>query len=152
MAVQGGVHQWCFRWVFGSWSLLGAKMVPRAPKKPQEAPKTASKTDFGAILVVDFLMVFWLVWGFTSALVVCCGVGLLLCWFVGLLVCWLVALLVFWFVTCLLVGCLAPRSKARWPRGPWAVACTDRSMSEAGRVQDHQPNPPRPRSKSWSLR
>ena len=54
-----------------------------------------------------------MVWGFISALVACCGVGLLPCWFVGLLVCWLVALLVFWFVGCLFVGCLAPESKAR---------------------------------------
>ena len=37
----------------GSWSHLGAKMAPRGPKKAQEAPKTASKTDFGHILI-DF--------------------------------------------------------------------------------------------------
>ena len=36
---------------------LGAKMGPRRPKKPQEAPKTASKTDSGATLV-DFWMIF----------------------------------------------------------------------------------------------
>ena len=85
---------------FGSWGCLGAKMRPRRPKRPQEAPKTASKTDFGTILVdvwVDFLMVFWLVWRFISALVVCCGVGLLPCWFVGLLACCLVYRLVGWF-------------------------------------------------------
>ena len=41
----------------GSWVHLGAKMAPRRPKKPQEAPKTASKTDFGAILV-DFWLIF----------------------------------------------------------------------------------------------
>ena len=75
---------------FGSWGHLGAKTAPRRPKKPQEAPKTASKTDFGAILV-DFWLIFfgffWWVWGFISALVDCCGVGLLPCWFDGLLVC-----------------------------------------------------------------
>ena len=69
-------------------------MGARAPKKPQEAPKTASETDFGAILVdflVDFLVVFWLVWGFISALLACCGVGLLPCSFVGLLISWSVS-------------------------------------------------------------
>ena len=120
----GGVDECRFRWVFGSWGLLGAKMGPRAPKKAQEAPKTASKTDFGAILV-DFWLIFWLFFGwfggFFSALAACCGVGLLPCWFVGLLVCWLVALLVFWFVGCLFVGCLAPESKARWRQARRAI-------------------------------
>ena len=108
----------------GSWGHLGAKTAPRRPKKPQEAPKTASKTDFGAILVylwLIFFVVFWSVWGFISALVACCGVGLLPCWFLGLLVCWLVALLVFWFVGCLFVGCLAPESKARWRQARRAI-------------------------------
>ena len=83
--------------IFGSWGRLGARMGPGRPKKPEEAPKTASKTDFGAILIdfwLIFWSIFWLVWGFISALAVCCG-GLLLCWIVGLLLCWLVALLVF---------------------------------------------------------
>ena len=36
---------------------LGAKMGPRRPKKSQEAPKIASKIDFGNILV-DFWLIF----------------------------------------------------------------------------------------------
>ena len=100
----------------GSWGHLGAKMGPRRPKKPQEAPKTASKTDFGLILV-DFWLFFRLFFGcfggscrllLLVVVMVCCLVGLLVCWSVGL-----VALLVFWFVGCLFVGCLAPESKAR---------------------------------------
>ena len=47
---------------FGSWGHLGAKTAPRRPKKPQEAPKTASKIDLGAILV-DFWLIFWLFFG-----------------------------------------------------------------------------------------
>ena len=42
---------------FGSWGHLGAKMRPRRPKRPQEAPNTASKIDFGTILV-DFWLIF----------------------------------------------------------------------------------------------
>ena len=97
---------------------LGAKMGPRRPNKPPEAPKIASKTDLGAILVH-----FWLIfYGFLVGLGVhfgsCCllwfwFVALLVCWFVGLLVCWLVALLVFlvcWLSVCRLSG---PESKAR---------------------------------------
>ena len=63
--------------------------------------------------MVDFLVVFWLVWGFISALVACCGVGLLPCWFVGLLVSWSVGSLLCWF-SGLLVVCLS----AVWPQSP----------------------------------
>ena len=58
-------------------------------------------------------MVFWLVWGFISALVACCGVGLLPCWFVGLLVSWSVGSLPCW-LSGLLVVCLS----AAWPQSP----------------------------------
>ena len=50
---QQGKDIFDFPSIFGSWGLLGAKMGPRGPKEPQEAPKTASKTDFGFILM-DF--------------------------------------------------------------------------------------------------
>ena len=112
----GGVRIFTFWRFFGSWIHLGAKTAPRRPKKPQEAPKTASKTDFGATLV-DFWLIFWLffclVWGFISALVACCGVGLLPCWFVGFLVSWSVGSLLCWF-SGLLVVCLS----AVWPQSP----------------------------------
>ena len=68
-------------------------MGPRAPKQAPEAPKTASKTDFGAILV-DFWLIFWLFFGWFGGssrlfllvvVLVCCLVGLLVCWFLGVL-------------------------------------------------------------------
>ena len=58
----GGGRQVVMLMGFRLLGLLGAKMGPRAPKKPQEAPKTGSKTDFGAILV-DFWLIFWLFFG-----------------------------------------------------------------------------------------
>ena len=107
---------------------LGPSWRPDGPKTPQEAPRGAQDSfqdrfwsNFGRF-VVDLLLVFWLVWGFISALVVCCVVGLLLCWFLVLLACWLAALLAFWFVGCLVVGCLAQESKAR---GRVALALLD---------------------------
>ena len=89
--------------------VLGA---PRRPKKPQEAPKTASKTDFGAILV-DFWLIFWLFFGWFGAssrlfllvvVLVCCLVGLLVCWFLGLLARCLAGSLVCWLSVCRLPG------------------------------------------------
>ena len=77
------------------------KGTPRGSKKPQEAPKTVSKTDFGAILL-DFSWFFtWFGGRFRlllfGVLAVCCFVGLLLCCFVGSLLCWFSGLLVvFW--------------------------------------------------------
>ena len=113
---------------------LGPSWRQDGPKRPQGAPKGAQDSlqdrcwsNFGGFLV-DFFVVFWLVWGFISALVVCCGGGLLLCWFVGcltlqsnigrgfrtvpffccfvgLLFCWFVGLLC--FVGLLIAGLLA---------------------------------------------
>ena len=109
----GGVRKLTFWRFVGSWGHLGAKTAPRAPKKPQEAPKTASKTDFGAILV-DFWLIFWWFFGWFGGsfrllllvvVLVCCLVGLL---FFGFSL--LVALLTFRFVGCLSVGCPASES------------------------------------------
>ena len=56
---QQGKPLFQFSNIFGSWAHLGAKTAPRRPKKPQEAPKTASKTDFGAIFVDSWLIFWW---------------------------------------------------------------------------------------------
>ena len=109
----GGGRQVVMLMGFRLLGLLGAKMGPRAPKKPQEAPKTACKTDFGAILV-DFWLIFWWFFGWFGGsfrllllvvVLVCCLVGLL---FLGFSL--LVALLTFRFVGCLSVGCPASGS------------------------------------------
>ena len=109
----GGVRKLTFWRFVGSWGHLGAKTAPRAPKKPQEAPKTASKTDFGTILV-DFWLIFWWFFGWFGGsfrllllvvVLVCCLVGLLVCWSVGSLLCWFSGLL---------VVCLS----AVWPQSP----------------------------------
>ena len=112
----GGGSQVVMLMGFRLLGLLGAKMGPRAPKQPQEsqeAPKTASKTDFGAILV-DFWLIFcWFLGWFGGSLrllllvvvLVCCLVGLLVCWSVGSLLCWFSGLL---------VVCLS----AVWPQSP----------------------------------
>ena len=99
--------------------LLGPSWRQDGPKSPQEAPRGSQDSfpdrfwsHFGRFLV-DFLVVFWLVWGFTSALLACCGVGLLPCWFVGLLVSWSVGSLPCW-LSGLLVVCLS----AAWPQSP----------------------------------
>ena len=108
----GGGRQVVMLMGFRLLGLLGAKMGPRAPKKPQEAPKTACKTDFGAILV-DFWLIFWLFFGWFGAssrlfllvvVLVCCLVGLLVCWFLGLLARCLAGFLVRWLSVCRLPG------------------------------------------------
>ena len=79
----------------GNFWLLGPSWGQDGPKRPQEAPKTASKTDFGHILVhglTIFLFFSWFGGLFRFllfiVLLVCCFVGLLTCWSVGLLLCW----------------------------------------------------------------
>ena len=104
----GGVQRFAFWRFVGSWGPLGAKTAPRAPKKPPEAPKTASKTDFGAILV-DFWLIFWWFFGWFGGsfrllllvvVLVCCLVGLLVCWFLGLLARCLAGFVVCWLCVC----------------------------------------------------
>ena len=100
-------------------------MAPRHPKKPQEAPKTASKTDFGAILV-DFWLIFWLFFdwfGGSSRLLllvvvlVCCLVGLLVPWFLGLLARCFAGFLVCWLSVCRLSGPRVQGTVAAGPQG-----------------------------------
>ena len=102
LGAPGGGRQVVMLMGFRLLGLLGAKMGPRAPKKPQEAPKTACKSDFGAILV-DFWLIFWWFFGWFGGsfrllllvvVLVCCLVGLLVCWSVGSLLCWFSGLLV----------------------------------------------------------
>ena len=81
------------------FSALVAKMGPRAPKKPQEAPKTAYKNDFGAILV-DFWLIFW--------------------WFFG----WFGGSFRLLLLVVLLVCCLVLRAQgtvAAGPKGSWII-------------------------------
>ena len=115
----GGGRQVVMLMGFRLLGLLGAKMGPRAPKKPQEAPKTACKTDFGAILV-DFWLIFWLFFGWFGGssqllllvvVLVCCLVGLLARCFAGFLVCWM--------SVCRLPGPRVPGTVAAGPKGNW---------------------------------
>ena len=46
-----GIDRWFSICVFGFWGLRGAKIGPKSAKKPQETPETASRTDFGTMLV-----------------------------------------------------------------------------------------------------
>ena len=109
----GGGSQVVMLMGFRLLGLLGAKMGPRASKKPPEAPKTGCKTDFGAILV-DFWLFFWLFFGWFGGkfqllllvvVLVCCLVGLLVSWAVGSLLCWF-------------SGLLAVCLSAVWPQSP----------------------------------
>ena len=82
-----------------------------------------------------------MVWGLTSALLVCCGVGLLLWWIVGLSVCWSVGSLLCWF-SGLLVVCLS----AVWPQSPrpgggWPAGQLDPAPPKGSAVLDQKPNP-----------
>ena len=86
-------------------------------------------------------MFFWLVWGFISVLVACCGVGLLPCWFVGSLVSWSVGSLLCWF-SGLLVVCLS----AVWPQSPrpgggWPAGQLDPAPPKGSAVLNQKPNP-----------
>ena len=96
-----------------------------APRAPQEAPKAASKTNFGAILV-DFLLVFGLI--SVRILIDFLLICLLLCWFVGLWLCCFIGLLVVLLdvglLLCWLVALLAPTSPKSFQLGGnfWEVA------------------------------
>ena len=65
----------------------------------------------------DYLLVFWLFWGFISALVVSCGVGMLLCWLVGLLARCFAGFLVCWLSVCRLSGSRVQGTVAAGPQG-----------------------------------
>ena len=75
-------------WFLGpSWRQDDAKTPQEAPRGAQDSLQDRFWNHLGGFLV-DFLLVFWLVWGSFRLLLfvvvlVCCFVGLLACWPVG---------------------------------------------------------------------